>query len=175
MVVMQAPLFVRQLSADEQSALEAGLSASSGFTVRRCHMLLCSAAGQHTTTIALSLRCNDQTVRNAIHSFNARGLAALHVGSSRPHTDATIFTPARREQLRALLHQSPRLFGKPTSIWTLELAAEVCFAEGITPHEVSDETIRSAIHALGMSWKRAKHWITSPDPDYARKKNGATG
>ena len=28
---------------------------------------------------------------------------------------------------------------------------------------------------LGVSWKRAKHWITSPDPAYARKKNGATG
>lgn len=172
---MQAPLFVRPLTADEQTALEAGLHAAAGFTVRRCHMLLASAAGQHTTLIARTLRCNDQTVRNAIHTFNARGLAALEPGSSRPHTDTTIFDAARRDHLRALLHQSPRTFGKPTSRWSLALAAEVSFAEGITPHLVSDETIRNAIHALGMSWKRAKHWITSPDPDYARKKNGATG
>ncbi len=23
---------------------------------------------------------------------------------------------------------------------------------------------------MGVRWKRAKKWITSPDPDYARKK-----
>ena len=28
---------------------------------------------------------------------------------------------------------------------------------------------------LGVGWKRAKHWITSPDPAYARKKARATG
>jgi transposase len=172
---MQVPLFVRPLTADEQAALEAGLHSALGFTVRRCHILLASAAGQHTTAIAQTLRCNDQTVRNAIHAFNSHGLAALTPGSSRPLTDATIFDAARREQLRALLHQSPRTFDKPTSVWTLALAAEVCFAEGITPHPVSDETIRTAIHALGMSWKRAKHWITSPDPAYAQKKSDATG
>jgi hypothetical protein len=175
MALMQAPLCVRPLTADEQAALEAGLHSPAGFTVRRCHILLASAEGQHTTALARSLRCNDQTIRNAIHAFNTRGLAALQAGSSRPLTDATIFDTARREQLRALLHQSPRTFGKPTSVWTLALAAEVCFAEGITPHQVSDETIRTAIHALGRSWKRAKHWLTSPDPEYARKKNGATG
>jgi transposase len=138
-------------------------------------MLLASAAGQHTTAIAQTLRCNDQTVRNAIHSFNTHGLAALKPGSSRPLTDATIFDATRRAQLRALLHQSPRTFGKPTSLWTLALAAKVCLAEGITTHLVSDETIRTAIHALGMSWKRAKHWITSPDPEYALKKSHVTG
>ena len=174
MARMQAPLFVRPLTADEQAALEAGLHAASGFTVRRCHMLLANAAGQHTTTIARTLHCNEQTVRNAIHTFNTRGLAALQPGSSRPLTAAPIFDAARRDQLRALLHHSPRTFGKPTGVWTLALAAAVCCAEGITPHRVSDETIRTAIHALGMSWKRAKHWITSPDPEYVRKKNGAT-
>ena len=74
---MQAPLFIRPLTADERATLESGLRSSAGFTVRRCQMLLASAEGQHTTTIARTLRCNDQTVRNAIHTFNAHGLAAL--------------------------------------------------------------------------------------------------
>jgi transposase len=171
---MQAPLFVRPLSADERVALDAGLRSASGFTVRRCQMLLASAEGQPTTMIARALRCNDQTVRNAIHAFAHRGLAALQPKSSRPHTTHATFDARRRERLRALLHQSPRTFGKQTSVWTLELAAEVSFAEGITPRLVSDETIRAALAALGVRWKRAKHWITSPDPAYARKKNGAT-
>ena len=167
---MQTPLFVRPLTADERATLEAGLRSSSAFTVRRCQSLLASAEGRATTTIAHDLRCTEQTVRNALHAFHQRGLAALQPQSSRPHTSATIFDAGTCEALRALLHQSPRTFGKPTSRWTLQLAAEVSFAQGLTPRLVSDETIRVALRRLRVSWKRAKHWITSPDPAYARKK-----
>ena len=76
--------------------------------------------------------------------------------------------------MRALLHQSPRTFGKPTSVWTLEQAALVSFEQGLTPERVSGETIRAAVHRLGVGWKRAKRWLTSPDPAYARKKAPAT-
>jgi hypothetical protein len=53
----------------------------------------------------------------------------------------------------------------------LELAAEVSFAQGLTRERVSDETIRATLERLGVRWKRAKAWITSPDPEYARKKS----
>jgi transposase len=109
-------------------------------------------------------------VRNVLHAFHQRGLAVLQPQSSRPHTTSVIFDAGACESLQALLHQSPRTFGKPTSLWTLQLAAEVSFAQGLTPRLVSDETIRTALRRLGVSWKRAKHWITSPDPAYARKK-----
>jgi hypothetical protein len=48
-------------------------------------------------------------------------------------------------------------------------------AEGITTRPVSDETIRQALLRLGVGWKRAKTWITSPDPAYLRKKRRSTG
>jgi transposase len=35
---------------------------------------------------------------------------------------------------------------------------------------VSGEVIRRALKRLDINWKRAKHWMTSPDPHYARKK-----
>ena len=72
--------------------------------------------------------------------------------------------------MRALLHQRPRTFGKTTSRWTLELAAEVCAEQGLTKIQVSPETIRLALKKLGVRWQRAKHWINSPDPEYVRKK-----
>jgi transposase len=172
---MQTPLFIRTLTADERDTLETGLRSSKAFTVRRCQLLLASAEGQHTTTMARALRCNDQTVRNAIHAFNRRGVAALQPKSSRPHRTQAVFDTPRRERLRTLLHQSPRIYGKPTSRWTLRLAAEVSFAQGLTPRQVSGEAIRLALKRLGVRWKRAKQWITSPDPAYLRKKNGATG
>src|ERR1051325_5669566 len=127
---MQTPIYVRSLLADERVTLETGLRSASAFTVRRCQILLASAEGQTTTTIAHDLRCTEQTVRNALHAFHQRGLTALQPQSSRPHTTATIFTPGICEARRALLHQSPRTFGKPPSRWTLALAAEESFAEG---------------------------------------------
>ena len=172
--VCKHPYLYSPLTADERATLETGLRSASAFTVRRCQILLASAERQPTTTIARELRCTDQTVRNTMHAFHQRGLAVLQPLSSRPHTTAAIFTPGVCAALRALLHQSPRTFGKPTSRWTLALAAEVSFAEGLTPRLVSDEAIRVALRRLRVSWKRAKHWITSPDPAYARKKNGVT-
>src|SRR3712207_6907429 len=38
---------------------------------------------------------------------------------------------------------------------------------------VSGETIRATLERLGVRWERAKRWITSPDPEYARKKKTA--
>ncbi len=60
-------------------------------------------------------------------------------------------------------------------MWTLELAAEVSFAEGLTKEQVSDETVRATRERMGIRWKCAKQWITSPDPEYQRKKSSATG
>src|SRR5262249_41824242 len=170
---MQTPLFVRPLTADARATLETGLRSSSAFTVRRCQSLLASAAGQPTTAMAGSLRCTEQIVRNVMHAFHQRGLTVLQPLSSRPHPTATLFDAGACEALRALLHQSPRTFGQPPSRWTLARAAPVSFAQGLTPRLVSAETIRVALRRLRVSWKRAKHWITSPDPAYARKKNGA--
>jgi hypothetical protein len=76
--------------------------------------------------------------------------------------------------LRALVHDSPRTFGKPRSTWTLQLAAEVCWERGLTPYHVSLENIRQALKHLGVSWRGAKQGLTSPDPRYARKKSGGT-
>src|SRR3954465_12065950 len=119
---MQAPLFVRPLTAEERAILESGLRSPSAFTLRRCQMLLASADGQSTPSIARALRCNDQTVRNAIHDWNERGHQALPPPPSRPHTTHALFDTRSLDRLRALLHQSPRSFGKETSVWTLELA-----------------------------------------------------
>jgi len=141
----------------------------------RCQILRASAHGERAPTIAYQLGCDDQTVRNVIHGFNAAGLAVLHEGSSRPHRLRTAFTEEGAERLKDLLHRSPRDFGQERSTWTLELAAQVSFEQGIISQEVSDESVRRALKRLKTNWKRAKHWITSPDAQYLLKKTLATG
>ena len=168
------PLFVRELSDPDRHALQAGLRSPDGFTVRRCHILLASARGDTTTVIAQAVGCSPQAVRNVVRAFEARGLAVVAMQSRRPHAAAKLFDAERSERLKALLHQSPRQFGKARSTWTLALAAEVCAEHGITAERVSLETIRDTLKRLGVGWRRAKTWITSPDPQYALKKTGVT-
>ena len=172
---MRPPIFVRALTKLERERLEAGLRSPTVYELRRCQILLASDRGEWVPRIATTLGCDDQTVRNVIREFERAGLdACLRRGSTRPHTSHAKVDAVAAEQLRALLHQSPRTFGEPTSVWTLELAAEVACAAGITLEQVSDETIRQALLRLGVRWRRAKQWITSPDPEYARKKVRAT-
>ena len=175
MVGMPKAVFVRSLTAAERTALEAGARSPELFVMRRCLILLASARDEIAIHIAQHLSCDDQTVRNAIHAFNEKGLASLQPGSSVPHHIGRAFEAEQAERLRTLLHQSPRNFGKSTSLWTLGLAAEVSYAEGVTSELVSAETVRATLRRLGVGWRRAKQWITSPDPAYARKKTRATG
>ena len=171
---MHPPIFVRELSDAERAQLEASLRSRSAFTVRRARIVRLSAAGQPPRAIAAGLGCARQTVRNAIRAFNADGLAALTEGSSRPKSAARVLDGAKLERLRAILHQSPRVFGHSRSTWTLPLLAQVAHEQGLSPSVLSGETIRQALLRLGVGWKRAKRWLTSPDPDYARQKGAAT-
>jgi transposase len=169
---MLSPIFVRALTPGERQQLAAGLRSQEVFTFRRCQILLASARGQPPRTIVQNLGGSVQTVRNVIHAFHTHGMDCLHEQSSRPKSGHPVLEAEQREQLRALLHQSPRVFGKGTSLWTLALAAEACYEQGLTAHPISQETVRRALQELGTRWQRAKHWITSPDPQYARKKSG---
>ena len=173
---MKPPIFVRSLSENERESLEAGLRSKDAFVLRRCQILLASSRGLSPPKIARSLGCGSQTARNAIHAFDERGLDALTPGSSRPKRVRAAFGEEGAEALREMLHRSPREFGHESSLWTLEMAADVAFEEGLTERLVSGETIRATLsRLLGVRWMRAKRWITSPDPLYERKKEGATG
>jgi transposase len=172
---MPAPLFVRSLTEEERATLHAGRRAAEAFTLRRSQILLASAEGHTPRQIAQHLGCGDQTVRNVLRAFAREGLGCLQQKSSRPKTTKPQLDAAKADKLRELLHTSPRGLGKARSTWTRAMVAEVCEERGLTPQQVSDETVRTALRRLGINWKRAKHWITSPDPAYVRQKRRAIG
>jgi transposase len=127
---MEAPLFVRPLTAEERQQLRVGLHSREAFTLRRCQILLASAQGQRPAQIAAALGCGRQTVRNTLPAFERWGLDCLARRSSRPKSAHRLLDAPRAERLRELLHQSPRAFGYPQSHWTLPLAAAVCHQQG---------------------------------------------
>ena len=165
---------VHPLSEEEQRALVKGTKSHSSFTVRRSQMLLLSAEGLTPQQIGQRLHCGDQTVRNVIQAFEREGLDCLERKSSRPHHDNSTFTAEGLQQLHELVHRSPRDFGKPHSLWSLTVLARVCFEQGMVARPISYETVRRALGKLGLDWQRARHHITSHDPQYERKKAAST-
>jgi transposase len=123
---MKTPIFVRSLSEEERQSLKAGLLRSKDtFTMRRSQIVLASSRGERAPRIAENLGCASQTARDAVHDFNHRGLLALQAKSSRPRRTREAFDQNSAEALREMLHRSPREFGRSSSLWTLEMAADV--------------------------------------------------
>ena len=172
---MKAPLFVRELSDADRRALQAGLRSREAFTLRRAQILLASAEGQRPARIAAQVGCAVGTVHNTIHAFAKEGAGCLEEKKRGPKNAQPILDQAKADPLKGILHQSPRHFGKARSTWTLDLLADVAFEQELTPRRLSHEAVRQAVKRLGSGWKRARQWITSPDPAYARKKKRGTG
>jgi hypothetical protein len=160
---MKPPIFIRPLADDERIQLEADRRTADAFRVRRAPIVLASARRLSPKPSAPLVGGSVQTVRNVLQAFNRRGVAGLERQSHRPQTGAPVLDAATCDRLQHLLHQAPRLYGRPPGVWTLALAAEVCYAQGLPEGLVSDATMRRALKRLKSNGKRAKHGITSPD------------
>ncbi len=169
-------LYARTPSKEERQALEAGLKSSIGLTVKRSQIILLSS-GEHLRAKVISERIgqSDQQVRNVLHAFNAEGIACMKAKSRARHDDQRAYDDQAREHLRAIIHQSPRRYGYESSLWTLEMLAEMSHQKVWTGYRVHKDTVSQTLMEMKVSWKRAKHWINSPDEDYERKKNVEIG
>jgi transposase len=124
--------------------------------------------GWEDTRIAEAFEVSVATVERVRKRFAKLGLKASLTRkqqerpSRRPRLDG--------QRLKELVHQSPRNFGKKRSTWTLQFLADTCAEIGIVDSEVSDETVRKTLKRMGVTWRRAELWMTSPDHHYVQKK-----
>ena len=169
------PLYVGELTTQEIETLKQGLHSPSAFTVRRSQILLKSHEGQKAQAIAQALHCSDQTVRVAIRAFHLEGVGCLVEKSHARHDQSPMIDEAGCARLEELVRLSPRSFGHHTSVWTRPLLAQQLDQEGYTARAVSATSISNALDRLGISWRRAKRWIHSPDPHYDHRKKDAIG
>jgi transposase len=132
----------------------------------RAKIILAATGGQSNTAIATELRIPLCTVGRWRRRFLDRRLDGLtdnpRSGAPRALLD--------EQRLQELVHQSPRLFGKKRSTWTLQLLADTCTETGIAGSGISGSTIGKTLKRMGVTWRRAQLWMTSPDPHYAEKK-----
>src|SRR2546428_6500869 len=129
---LKPPIFIRPLTDEERMQLEADRRTADAFRVRRAHIVLASARRRSPKPMAQLVGCTVQTVRNVIHAFHTQGVEGWAKQSKPPKTVQPMLDAAHWERLQHILPQSPRTYGKPTGVWTLALAAEVCSAHGVT-------------------------------------------
>jgi len=135
------------------------------FVPRRALTMWADAAGKRAATRSARQRPGDAGHAPCL-TLHRRGLDILTCGSHHPDVVASAFTPLE-QALRALLHQSPRALGKDTSLWTVELAAEAAYKQGLTAPRVSDEAIRRAM--LACAGSGARRGSLAPDLEDAQK------
>jgi len=169
-------IYARKPSKKERQELENGLKSPVGATVRRSQIILLSADESKTAReISARIGQSDQQIRKVLHAFNEKGTSCLRLQSRARHDDQRAYDAEAREQLRELIRQSPREHGYESSLWTLEMLAEVSHQKGWTNHQVHPDTVSQTLMGIGVNWGRAKHWINSPDKNYSGKKNAETG
>jgi len=168
------PVFVTEITCEEKREIEKYLRSKDACEMKRGQILLASSRGLTTFEIAKQLGLSAEYARQIINRFNQQGVACIARSRRVASSPKKLFDAAKCEQVKELLHSSPREQGKESSVWTMKLVAEVMFEKQLTPHQVSAEAIRLAVKKTGINWKRAKAWVCSPDPQYELKKSSGS-
>ena len=164
-------LYIRPLSESERVEIERGRRSENGPWFRRCHILRASSQGKRVPQIARDIGWHPESVRKIIRRFNAGGLDAVRPGKRtgrRPWE-----THLAEETIEAVLDLArgcPQQHEVDLPVWTADAIAEAAHKQGILDELVSAKCIRSLFARQGHSWKLVQAWQTSPDPDYAAKK-----
>jgi transposase len=155
----------------EQARLRAEVRrARYGYLLAR-HILLLCAAQRTPTEIAAVLFCSRSTVYRVVRAYRAghwEGLAeGEETGRERPPRWPRMLAPGLKRSVLALLRAVPRACGWCRTRWSCAtIALELQARHGL---EVSGETVRRWLHAVGWEWKRAKLIAKDDDPQRVEK------
>ena len=161
---MAEPVRARRLTDQEgrrlQQVVRRGKHGS--IRVRRAMIIMASASGTLVPAIARLVAADEDTVRDVIHLFNQKGLAALDPqwagGRPRLVSDEDI------EVIVAAATTRPEKLGLPFTRWSLRKLAGY-LAGGPAPVAIGRERLRQILHARGISFQRTRTWKESADPD----------
>ena len=161
---MAEPVRARRLSEEEgrrlQQIVRRGKHGS--IRMRRAMIIMASASGTPVSAIARLVAADEDTVRDVVHLFNQKGLAALDPqwagGRPRLISDDDIAVIVEAATTR------PEKLGLPFTCWSLrKLAAYL--AACARPVRIGRERLRQILYARGISFQRTRTWKESADPD----------
>lgn len=133
---------------------------------RRARGVLMFAEGRRYAYICEALSVSKEAVRLWLRSYEANGVAGL-ADQPRPPRARTK-SKQIEEVVEEIIHRPPSEFGFDRSTWSLESICEyVLSSRGV---RVGLQTVWEVISEQGYRWRRAKHSVISPDPEYQAKK-----
>src|SRR5450432_3365296 len=115
--------------------------------VRRALIIMASASGTPVPAIARLVAADEDTVRDVVHAFNARGLAALDPrwAGGRPRLinddDADFVITAAMTR--------PEKLGLPFTHWSLRKLAAYLAGNGTRVVRIGRERLRQILHSRG--------------------------
>jgi transposase len=162
---MAEPVRARRLTDQEgrrlQQIVRRGKHGS--IRVRRAMIIMASASGTPVSAIARLVAADEDTVRDVVHAFNQKGLAALDPrwagGRPRLISDDDVKVIVAAATIR------PEKLGLPFTCWSLRKLAAYLAAGTTRPVPVERERLRQILHARGISFQRTRTWKESTDPD----------
>jgi transposase len=162
--VVSEPVRARRLSDEEGRRLQQIVRRGKHGSVRmrRAMIIMASASGTLVPAIARLVAADEDTVRDVIHAFNQKGLAALDPrwagGRPRLISDGDI------DVIVAAATTRPEKLGQPFTHWSMRKLA--CYLAGRPePVRIGRERLRQLLHASGISFQRTRTWKESTDPD----------
>lgn len=132
----------------------------------RAQAIWCSHNRTTIPKIALLLRRTDRSVRKWLNAYLASGLDAIRA-KPRPGRPPRL----KKEQVDAMekvVRQTPESVGVKGLNWNCSLLVE--WLDKKYGVGISDERVRQLLLARNLRFSRPKLKITSPDPEYAKKK-----
>jgi transposase len=131
--------------------------------VRRALIIMASASGTPVPAIARLVAADEDTVRDVVHAFNARGLAALDPrwAGGRPR----LISDDDADFLITTATTRPEKLGLPFTHWSLRKLAAYLAGNGTPVVRIGRERLRQILHSRGISFQRTRTWKESADPD----------
>ena len=131
--------------------------------VRRAMIIMASASGTPAPAIARLVAADEDTVRDVIHLFNEKGLAALdpHWAGGRPR----LISDEDVEFIVTAATARPEKLGLPFTHWSLRKLAAYLAGNTICEVRIGRERLRQILHARHISFQRTRTWKESADPD----------
>jgi transposase len=175
---MAEPVRARRLSQDEGRQLQQIVRRGKpgAIRMRRAMMIMASASGTPVPAIARLVAADEDTVRDVIHAFNERGLAALDPqwagGRPRLISDDDITVIVTTATTR------PKTHGLPFTRWSIRKLAD--YLGGIyrrvdaamAPRRkirIGRERLRQILREHKITFQRTRTWKESTDPDFEAK------
>ena len=120
--------------------------------VRRALIIMASASGTTVPAIARLVAAHEDTVRDVIHAFNERGLAALDPqwAGGRPR----LISSDDEEFIVTAATIRPVKLGRPFTHWSIRKLADYLADNPVRVVKVGRERLRQILRAHGISFQR---------------------